>query len=203
MFIICFVTFLCGILGQVWYLIVSFPDLCRLSYFLQPAKFTKNDFINTEQVCRYRRDLMFTTTNIRFVHPEIGHGMTRFQQPRFWDCQFTTQYDPILWKPRPSLENTIFAIFGDHMTVRDLWVKVTLLSTYLQTKWWLDRTYFDEKLIHRQGYPLFQCNSFSTIRAGALRIVVSCCGSIMYIWFDEWFSLWNGIRTAKDQASLC
>ena len=28
-----FVTFPCGILGQVWYLITSFPDLCRLSYF--------------------------------------------------------------------------------------------------------------------------------------------------------------------------
>ena len=28
-----FVTFPCGILGQVWYLIVSFPDLCCLSYF--------------------------------------------------------------------------------------------------------------------------------------------------------------------------
>ena len=28
-----FVTFLCGILGKVWYLIVSFPDLCCLSYF--------------------------------------------------------------------------------------------------------------------------------------------------------------------------
>ena len=27
-----FVTFPCGILGQVWYLIVSFPNLCRLSY---------------------------------------------------------------------------------------------------------------------------------------------------------------------------
>ena len=27
-----FVTFPCGILGQVWYLIVSFSDLCRLSY---------------------------------------------------------------------------------------------------------------------------------------------------------------------------
>ena len=26
-----FVTFPCGILGQVWYLIVSFPDLCRHS----------------------------------------------------------------------------------------------------------------------------------------------------------------------------
>ena len=24
----------CGILGQVWYLIVSIPDLCRLSYFV-------------------------------------------------------------------------------------------------------------------------------------------------------------------------
>ena len=28
-----FVTFPCGILGQVWYLIISFPDLSRLSYF--------------------------------------------------------------------------------------------------------------------------------------------------------------------------
>ena len=27
------VSFPCGILGQVWYLIVSFPDLCRLPYF--------------------------------------------------------------------------------------------------------------------------------------------------------------------------
>ena len=28
-----FVTFPCGILGQVWYLIVLIPVLCRLSYF--------------------------------------------------------------------------------------------------------------------------------------------------------------------------
>ena len=28
-----FVTFPCDILGQVWYLIVSIPDLCYLSYF--------------------------------------------------------------------------------------------------------------------------------------------------------------------------
>ena len=28
-----FVTFPCGILGQVWYLIVLMPDLCPLSYF--------------------------------------------------------------------------------------------------------------------------------------------------------------------------
>ena len=30
---LCFVGFPCGILGQVWYLIVSIPDLCPLSYF--------------------------------------------------------------------------------------------------------------------------------------------------------------------------
>ena len=28
------VTFPCGILGQVWYLFVSIPDPCSLSYFL-------------------------------------------------------------------------------------------------------------------------------------------------------------------------
>ena len=33
MFIVFHVTFPCCILGQVWYLFVSFPDLCRLSYF--------------------------------------------------------------------------------------------------------------------------------------------------------------------------
>ena len=33
MFYCAFVTFPCGILGQVWYLIVSIPDRRRLSYF--------------------------------------------------------------------------------------------------------------------------------------------------------------------------
>ena len=33
MFNCVFVTFPCGIQGQVWYLIVLIPDLCRLSYF--------------------------------------------------------------------------------------------------------------------------------------------------------------------------
>ena len=32
MFNCVFITFTCGILGQVWYLIVSFPVLWRLSY---------------------------------------------------------------------------------------------------------------------------------------------------------------------------
>ena len=30
------VIFPCGILGRVWYLIVSFPGLCRLSYLKGP-----------------------------------------------------------------------------------------------------------------------------------------------------------------------
>ena len=29
-----FVTFSCDVLGQVWYLIVSLPDLCLLTYFV-------------------------------------------------------------------------------------------------------------------------------------------------------------------------
>ena len=32
-----FVTFPCGNLGQVWYLIVLIPDLCRLSNFVYHA----------------------------------------------------------------------------------------------------------------------------------------------------------------------
>ena len=39
-----FVTFPCGILGQVWYLIVPIPDFCRLSYF---ADMTESVFIST------------------------------------------------------------------------------------------------------------------------------------------------------------
>ena len=34
MLICIFVTVPCGILGQVWYMIVSIPDLFRLSYFV-------------------------------------------------------------------------------------------------------------------------------------------------------------------------
>ena len=34
MFNCVFLTFPCGILGQMWYLNVSIPDLCRLYYFL-------------------------------------------------------------------------------------------------------------------------------------------------------------------------
>ena len=32
---LCFVTFPCGILGEVWYLIVSIPDLCPYLTFIK------------------------------------------------------------------------------------------------------------------------------------------------------------------------
>ena len=35
MFNFTFVTFPCGILSQVWYLIVSIPDRCPISYFFK------------------------------------------------------------------------------------------------------------------------------------------------------------------------
>ena len=44
MFNCVFVTIPCGILGQVWYLIVSIPDLCRHSYF---ADMAESVFIST------------------------------------------------------------------------------------------------------------------------------------------------------------
>ena len=34
-----FVTFPCGILGQAWYLIESFPELCLLSYLDKTISF--------------------------------------------------------------------------------------------------------------------------------------------------------------------
>ena len=40
-----FVTFPCGNLGQVWNLIVSFSDLCHLSYFGTPSSLENNEAI--------------------------------------------------------------------------------------------------------------------------------------------------------------
>ena len=38
MFSFGFVTFPCGVLGQVWYLVVLIPDLCSLTYSVIPEK---------------------------------------------------------------------------------------------------------------------------------------------------------------------
>ena len=51
-----FVTFPCGILGQLWYLIVSFPDLCRLFYFyLDFLLYPLFSFHSYEKLLKYAR----------------------------------------------------------------------------------------------------------------------------------------------------
>ena len=42
MFNCVFVTFQCGILCQVWYWIVSVPDLCHLSYFVSVKQIARS-----------------------------------------------------------------------------------------------------------------------------------------------------------------
>ena len=45
------------------------------------------------------------------------------------------------------------SIFRNHMTAGVLWVKVTLLSAYLQTKWRLKRTCFDGEIESQTKVP--------------------------------------------------
>ena len=47
-----FVTFPCGILGQVWYLIVSIPDLCGLFYFKCAAYTSQIKKITTKDLAK-------------------------------------------------------------------------------------------------------------------------------------------------------
>ena len=46
-----FDTFPCGILGQVWYLLVSIPDLCQLSYFHSLIFKFCTMIVNTLKMC--------------------------------------------------------------------------------------------------------------------------------------------------------
>ena len=54
-----FVTFSCGIPGQVWHLIVSIPDLCNLSYFYYPNFLTLNVIYAIKSSKKIPRSLRF------------------------------------------------------------------------------------------------------------------------------------------------
>ena len=56
-----FVTFRCGILGQVWCLIVSIPDLCPLYYF------------HNFSMCRFTG--MFLVENNTYTFLQGGHSL--------------------------------------------------------------------------------------------------------------------------------
>ena len=65
-------TFPCGVLGQVWYLIISFPDLCRLSYSnqtarLQPGASGEHDMnVHADKcVCKYNFCFMVYHTHAK------------------------------------------------------------------------------------------------------------------------------------------
>ena len=47
-----FVTFSCGVLGQVWYLIVLIPDICLITYF-------GTKFMLSEDLIVIERDIYF------------------------------------------------------------------------------------------------------------------------------------------------
>ena len=77
MFNCVFVTFPCGILGQVWYLIVLIPDLCCTAYFYKmqtrcfSSDFNLSVFIRYSMECKHivcienRLKLHLIKSNIR------------------------------------------------------------------------------------------------------------------------------------------
>ena len=59
-----FVTFPCGILGQVWELIVSIPDLCRISYFEMMHLFTI--YFLQKEIMNFAILVVFDGTPLRY-----------------------------------------------------------------------------------------------------------------------------------------
>ena len=58
-----FVTFPCGFLGQVWYWIVSFPDLCRLSYLNRHAQMSSEaSGLNTDLCLHHLYYFMYVSS---------------------------------------------------------------------------------------------------------------------------------------------
>ena len=87
---LCLVTFPCGILDQVWYLIVPIPDFCRLSYFPYISVkicLTHKTVIN----CRYARHnrMVFTIKIVNEYDQEIPQSQTvdNPAAPRGWAAQ--------------------------------------------------------------------------------------------------------------------
>ena len=65
----------------------------------------------------------------------------------------------------------VSTIFRNHMTADVLWVKVTLLSAYLQTKWRLKRTCFDGEIESQTRVPPLSsptCDLSSVLRVNTL-----------------------------------
>ena len=68
-----------GILGQVWYLIVSIPDLCTLTYFeILPTKSERKSLcqFSTTEVRIYITDLEFSSENTSKTNTISSHNLS-------------------------------------------------------------------------------------------------------------------------------
>ena len=74
MFYFVFVTFSCGILGQVWYLIVSIPNLCHLSY---------SDINTHALLSRSTTDIYADMVVFPFLFPQFAYWLGKSVQT--WD----------------------------------------------------------------------------------------------------------------------
>ena len=61
-----FVTFPCGVLGQVWYLIVSIPGLCHLSYLYNRENLMKKHNIARQRVAKVSTISDYCITRVLF-----------------------------------------------------------------------------------------------------------------------------------------
>ena len=78
-----FATFPYGLSGQVWYLIVSIPDLCLLPYFYASSVDPDHTATDSVDPIQERSDqglccMHFKNTLDTFYHTEIGPYMNMF-----------------------------------------------------------------------------------------------------------------------------
>ena len=75
----CFlVTFICGILGQLWYLIVSIPDICRLSYFKTFANLDLYDNISQYPRFQYLLHWQDAMVQASLLHIALPLAYTKY-----------------------------------------------------------------------------------------------------------------------------
>ena len=70
-----FVTFQCGILGQVWYLILSIPDLCRLLTFKNVAA---NTFVKQRTCAGSSKPLLLVNTIISNIARTVSNVFSSY-----------------------------------------------------------------------------------------------------------------------------
>ena len=69
------VTFPSGILGQVWYLIVTIPDLCRCLYF--QLKINRENIQIANHICHKKKQILFSLSqNLTWSTYDIHDGST-------------------------------------------------------------------------------------------------------------------------------